>query len=80
MVTSRCEGGPQALLEASAMRVPIVSTPVGIAEIILAPESINLDVTLAKPNIDVAYNNVLKLTPQSLFPQYHKMFESVIKK
>ncbi|TXI89000.1 MAG: glycosyltransferase, partial [Chryseobacterium sp.] len=31
VVSSRCEGGPQALLECAALGVPIISTPVGLA-------------------------------------------------
>ena len=31
LVTSRCEGGPQAVLEAMATKTPIYSTPVGIS-------------------------------------------------
>ena len=34
LVTSRCEGGPQAILEAMATKTPIYSTPVGIANIL----------------------------------------------
>lgn len=73
IVSARHEGGPQALLEAPAMNVPIISTPVGIAEDILAPESINENVINACPNTDVAYENVMKLVPENIFPQYRRM-------
>jgi glycosyltransferase involved in cell wall biosynthesis len=59
-VTARVEGGPQSIVEAAAMKVPIVSTPVGLAEHILSPESICEDVTLAISNVNVAYENVSK--------------------
>ena len=40
LVTSRIEGGPQALVECGQTKTPILSTNVGIADQILAPESI----------------------------------------
>lgn len=51
IVSSRHEGGPQALIECGLTNLPVVSTPVGIAEEVLIPESINADVTLAKPSV-----------------------------
>ena len=50
-VTARCEGGPQSLIECGLLKVPVVSRDVGIATQVLPQESINDDVTLAKPNI-----------------------------
>ena len=32
LITSRHEGGPRAILEAAASRIPLVSTPVGLAQ------------------------------------------------
>lgn len=75
LVTSRYEGGPQAILEAAALKVPIVSTPVGFAGYVLSQESISLDVTTARPNLQVAFNNVSQLKRSRLFPIYRKMFE-----
>ena len=40
LVTSRIEGGPQAVLEASVRRVPILSTNVGMASDVLHPDCI----------------------------------------
>jgi len=40
LCTSRVEGGPMCVLEAAIMRVPILSTPVGIASDILHPSQI----------------------------------------
>lgn len=51
MVTARTEGGPQALIEAGLLNVPVVSTPVGIAEQVLPSTAIDDDVTLAAPAI-----------------------------
>jgi glycosyltransferase involved in cell wall biosynthesis len=78
IVSSRIEGGPQALVEASLARCPIVSTDVGLAKTILPPESIYNDANdfhLATPNVEVAYRNALKLAPHpGLFEKYKKMF------
>ena len=40
LVTSRLEGGPQALVECGLTKTPIISTDVGIADKILSAESI----------------------------------------
>ena len=40
LVTSRYEGGPQAILEASQMKVKVLSTPVGMAPEVLDPRCI----------------------------------------
>lgn len=50
-VASRCEGGPQALIEAGLLNVPVVSRPVGIAEQVLPTSAINEDVSLAVPAV-----------------------------
>ncbi len=60
IVSSRVEGGPQAIVECAAARVPIVSTPVGIAQDILDRKSIYQapEVELAVPDTDVAWSRV----------------------
>jgi glycosyltransferase involved in cell wall biosynthesis len=40
LVSSRVEGGPRAILEASVSKTPIISTNVGISELVLHEESI----------------------------------------
>jgi glycosyltransferase involved in cell wall biosynthesis len=50
-ITSEAEGGPQALIEAGLLNVPVVSRPVGIAEQVLPPTAINDDVSLATPAV-----------------------------
>jgi glycosyltransferase involved in cell wall biosynthesis len=64
IVSSRVEGGPQAILECGITKTPIISTDVGIASQILSKESIfNMEnYLLAKPNIDIAYENSVKYT------------------
>ena len=77
IVSSRVEGGPQAILEAGLAKCPIVSTDVGLASEILAPESIytnSEDFHMAKPNIEVAYNNAMKLAPNTgIFEKFKKL-------
>jgi glycosyltransferase involved in cell wall biosynthesis len=78
MVTARHEGGPQAIPECAALGVPIVSTHVGIAPEILAPESIGSDVMQLRPNVEHAYRQVQKLMlPQGMTP-FHELFRSLV--
>ena len=70
LVSSRCEGGPQAVPECAVTKTPIVSTRVGLAERILAPESVfDLGSELGKPNTEFAFNRVQEyLMPQGFDP------------
>ena len=73
MCTARFEGGPQALIECGLMNIPVVSTPVGIAEQVLPESAINADVTKATPAIpDVKHMWIPKA-----FDPYRAMFESL---
>ena len=62
VVASRYEGGPQAIYEASAMKVPIISTNVGVASEILSEASvIDLPVEFYYPtphDVDLNYKHV----------------------
>jgi len=63
IVTSRIEGGPQAVVECAAAKVPIVSTNVGNVINILSPNSI-FEINgfnNAKPDIDFAHEKVQNL-------------------
>jgi hypothetical protein len=78
LVTSRIEGGPQAILECAIIKTPIMSTDVGVASEVLHPESIfSLDTFKnAKPNIDYAYKNVQKFTiPEGMKSFRKELFE-----
>ncbi len=60
VVSSRVEGGPRSIIECGLVKTPIISTDVGISELILHPESIYssdspLDYIKAKPNVEYAY-------------------------
>lgn len=50
-VTSRCEGGPQSLIECGLLGVNVVSRDIGIAKKVLKERAINNDVSLASPEI-----------------------------
>ena len=75
IVSSRVEGGPQSIVEASLTKTPVVSTNVGIAQEILSPESIfdMKNFNEAKPNIKIAYNNALNLKIPDGFKQFNEM-------
>ena len=85
MVCSRHEGGPQAVLEASKMRVPIISTPVGIAEEVLHENNIyGFDDlrTIVLPNKgEINYNeeNVKKFYLSAMKNKYNRMLTEVLK-
>lgn len=78
LCTARHEGGPQSILEAAAMRVPIFSTPVGIARDVLHPRHI-IDPRVWLPTVTVssdinhAYNIAVSRTPEKLVPVYDRM-------
>ena len=80
VVSSRYEGGPQAIVECAITKTPIISTNVGLASRILAPESIasNNNLTFATPNIEHAHNNVIKYIMKDHIIRFKKLFERII--
>ena len=75
IVSSRIEGGPQAIVESGITKTPIISTDVGFASDVLSNESI-FDMNNfknAKPNIDFAYKNSKKLTIPEGFEKFINM-------
>ncbi len=72
IVSSRIEGGPQAIVESGITRTPIISTDVGFASDILSEESIYDMSTYsdAMPNVEYAYKNSLKLTIPDGFEKF----------
>tara|TARA_Y100000389_G_scaffold201337_1_gene243823 strand:+ start:12215 stop:13138 length:924 start_codon:yes stop_codon:yes gene_type:complete len=81
LVTSRIEGGPQAIVECGIIKTPIISTNVGIAPEILSPDSL-FDISKnnfedAVPDVDFAYENSNKLTLPNITPVYIDMFKSL---
>lgn len=79
IVTSRLEGGPQAILECAISKTPILSTDVGIASEILNKKSI-FEINQfeeAKVDIEHAYKNSLNYLIPMGMKKYISMFEEV---
>ena len=82
VVSSRHEGGPQAIFEASAMRVPIVSNPVGISESVLTEECV-FDITknIYFPTSEDVINNFNKVKEYDIIKhktKYLNFFKEII--
>jgi len=79
IVSSRIEGGPQAIVECGLTKTPIISTDVGIASEILHKKSIfNVDnYNNAEPNVEHAYKNSELLTIPNGMKRYIKMFKAI---
>lgn len=78
LVTSRIEGGPQAILECAITKTPILSTNVGVAGEILHMDSLYEpeNFYIAKTNVDYAYNNALRYK----LPEGMNLFKDMILK
>ena len=82
LCTARHEGGPQCILEAAAMRVPIVSTPVGIARDVLHDTQIIdpkawFPSPLTEEALDYAHKSAMLRDPKKLILSYDSTFEKV---
>jgi len=83
-VTSRYEGGPQSILEASYRKIKILSTNVGVASEILHPDCICLDINdfinkvLSNiDKIDYNYKSIIdRYLPQSVISIWDRFFEN----
>ena len=77
IVSSRYEGGPQAIVECAITKTPIISTDVGIAGEILNKKSIFTmeDFENAEPDIGYAFKNVQNL----IIPNGFNKFNILIK-
>ena len=85
LVSSRVEGGPQALLEASAMKVPILSTRMGSAEFLLHPNCIihfegePENIVLPNKNeVEACYNIVQEYDIVKHADKYEELLRSLI--
>ena len=82
VVAARYEGGPQSVLEAPAMNVPIVSTNVGMASETLDENciiDIENEMYYPTPNdIKRNFENVQKFKIQNHVKEYDMFFESII--
>ncbi len=79
LVSSRLEGGPQAVLECAVTKTPIISTDVGVASEILHPNSIYSLETFekAKPMVEYAYENSKKYTLPDGMKNFREMFRDI---
>ncbi len=91
LISSRSEGGPRAVLEAAAARCKIISTPVGLALDVLAPDCIyhtppdGIELLLADFQSDdlaatiiTQYESVLNhYQPFSAEKLFHKLYDQV---
>ena len=77
VVSSRIEGGPQAIPECAMTRTPIISTDVGLAPEILAPKSINNELSEAMPDVDYAYDQVQKYTIENHMSSFIEFFNKI---
>lgn len=75
VVSSRHEGGPQSIIEAAAMKVPILSSHVGIASQVLAKSCITdfKSFKIPKQEVNYNYDNVQKLAIKKIGNQYLQM-------
>jgi glycosyltransferase involved in cell wall biosynthesis len=81
LVSSRYEGGPQAVLEASSMKVPIISTSVGMAPDILTKNCI-IDVENeiyfpSEGDVKNNFENVKEFAVQNQIEKYENMFREI---
>lgn len=83
IVTSRVEGGPQAIFECAITKTPIISSDVGIANEVLHSKSIFRvepsfeEINNAQPDVDYAYNKVQKYLISSNLLRFKKIFEEI---
>ena len=78
VVASRVEGGPQAILECSITKTPIISTDVGVSSEILSSNSIfNMENFKEKePDTEYAYANSLKYTIPNGMNNFREFFQN----
>ena len=83
VVSSRYEGGPQALYEASIMKVPIISRDVGVASRILCANCIvdipNEIYYPSRADVEANFKKVQKYNIENHKELYHEMLENILK-
>jgi len=82
VVASRHEGGPQAIYEAAAMKIPIVSTDVGTASDVLCSGCI-IDIPSqiyypTKEDVELNFNRVQRYTMPRHVHEYEKLLRKVV--
>ncbi len=78
IVASRVEGGPQSIMECSLIKVPIISTKVGLAEEILNKKSIiDDDINSALADVDHARKQVEDYIIPKGIAKFEEMFKRI---
>lgn len=81
IISARCEGGPQAVVECALTKTPLISTNVGLVDAILDKQSIynieDIPNIKAEPNIEVANKNVQKYMILEGLKPFNKFFETL---
>lgn len=78
LVGSRVEGGPQSIMECGLIKVPIISTNVGLAKEILSKKSIiKNDINFALPDVDYASKKVEEYVIPKGINKFEKMFSRI---
>jgi glycosyltransferase involved in cell wall biosynthesis len=77
IVSARYEGGPQSIVECAAMKVPIISTDVGLAGEILSPASFGnvCDIHKLQSDVEFARRNVEGLFIPKGFIKFMNIFD-----
>ena len=81
VVSSRYEGGPQAIIEAASMKIPIVSTDVGIANQVLSDKCV-IDITKDyylpdEKDLEYAHSRVRSLDIKNHGNKFISLFEEL---
>jgi glycosyltransferase involved in cell wall biosynthesis len=79
IVSSRIEGGPQAIMECAITKTPIISTDVGIASEILSEKSI-FDMSnfqKAKPDLEYAFQKTKKFNTSNGFMEFRTLLQDL---
>ena len=81
IVAARYEGGPQAIVECACTKTPILSTDVGVAEMILNSKSIFKpgNILNAEADVDYAHKKVLQYCMPKGFEPYTEMLHKISK-
>lgn len=86
IVSSRCEGGPQAIFECAYLRTPIISTPVGQYKLLestcIYHEKETIDAERIKKSMqatELNFKNILSLLDITHIKKYEEYFTEIIK-
>jgi len=86
IVSSRCEGGPQAIFECAYLKTPIITTPVGQYNLLSTNTVYNKEDIItnsvlhnAKNSVEENFNNVKHLIDNMHIKNYDEYFKEILK-